>query len=105
MPRAHIGAWVCHLDVDSAHPSGAGARKGWTVRPVKRHVSWVPLTLTSESRHFTPIMPKPHNVTRLFLYDLTIDLTPTPSVIPNITGGKRYPKIQIIPDPESARVA
>ena len=40
-PRVHIDGKVWHLDVGSSHP-GAGVRpKGWAVRPLKRHASWV----------------------------------------------------------------
>ncbi len=40
-PRVHIDAVVRHLDVDSSHPLGEEAKKGWAVRPLKRYVSWV----------------------------------------------------------------
>lgn len=32
---------VCDLDVDSSHPPGESARKGSTVRRLKRYASWV----------------------------------------------------------------
>ena len=32
---------VCHLDVELRYPPGAAARKGWTVRPLRRYTSWV----------------------------------------------------------------
>ena len=40
-PRVHIDDAVRHLDVGSSHPGGGEASKGWAVRPLKRHVSWV----------------------------------------------------------------
>jgi len=32
---------VRHLDVDSSHPGCVAVSKGWSVRPLKRYVSWV----------------------------------------------------------------
>src|SRR4029450_5143289 len=40
-PRVHIDGMVWHLDVGSSHPGGGVAPKGWAVRPLKRHASWV----------------------------------------------------------------
>ena len=40
-PRAHIDGEVWHLDVGSSHPGGGEAPKGWAVRPLKWHASWV----------------------------------------------------------------
>ena len=40
-PRAHIDGEVWHLDVGSSHPGGEDASKGWAVRPLKWHASWV----------------------------------------------------------------
>jgi len=39
--RVHIVRAVCDLDVDSAHPPGAQARKGTAVRSLRSYVSWV----------------------------------------------------------------
>ena len=40
-PRVHIDEEVWHLDVGSSHPGAEGGPKGWSVRPLKRYVSWV----------------------------------------------------------------
>ena len=40
-PRVHIDGEVWHLDVGSSHPGAEVGPKGWTVRPLKRHASWV----------------------------------------------------------------
>ena len=40
-PRAHIDGEVWHLDVGSSHPGVGEDPKGWAVRPLKRHASWV----------------------------------------------------------------
>ena len=40
-PRVHIDAEVWHLDVGSSHPGAGEGPKGWAVRPLKRHASWV----------------------------------------------------------------
>jgi hypothetical protein len=32
---------VWHLDVGSSHPGAGVGPKGWAVRPLKRHSSWV----------------------------------------------------------------
>ena len=40
-PRVHIDGVVWHLDVGSSHPGAEGGPKGWSVRPLKRYVSWV----------------------------------------------------------------
>src|SRR6266702_6118336 len=40
-PRVHIDGRVWHLDVGSAHPGAGVGPKGWAVRPLKRHASWV----------------------------------------------------------------
>ena len=40
-PRVHIDGEVWHLDVGSSHPGAEFGSKGWAVRPLKWHVSWV----------------------------------------------------------------
>ena len=40
-PRVHIDGEVWHLDVGSSHPGAEAGPKGWAVRPLKRHASWV----------------------------------------------------------------
>ena len=40
-PRVHIDGGVWHLDVGSSHPGAEVGPKGWAVRPLKRHASWV----------------------------------------------------------------
>ena len=40
-PRVHIDGRAWHLDVGSSHPGAKAGSKGWTVRPLKRHASWV----------------------------------------------------------------
>lgn len=40
-PRVHIDGEVWHLDVGSSHPGAEACPKGWAVRPLKRHASWV----------------------------------------------------------------
>ena len=40
-PRVHIDGEVWHLDVGSSHPGAGEGPKGWAVRPLKWHVSWV----------------------------------------------------------------
>ena len=40
-PRVHIDGPVWHLDVGSAYPGAGEGPKGWAVRPLKRHASWV----------------------------------------------------------------
>ena len=40
-PIVHIDGGVWHLDVGSSHPGGEVASKGWAVRPLKWHASWV----------------------------------------------------------------
>jgi hypothetical protein len=40
-PRVHIDGKVWHLDVGSSHPGAEAGSKGWSVRPLKRYVSWV----------------------------------------------------------------
>ncbi len=41
LPRVHIDGEVWHLDVGSSHPGAVVCPKGWAVRPLKRHASWV----------------------------------------------------------------
>ena len=41
LPRAHIDGGVWHLDVGSSHPGAGEGPKGWAVRPLKWHASWV----------------------------------------------------------------
>ena len=36
-----IDGVVWHLDVGSSHPGAEAGPKGWSVRPLKRYVSWV----------------------------------------------------------------
>jgi len=36
-----IKVTVWHLDVDPSHPGAEAGPKGWAVRPLKRHASWV----------------------------------------------------------------
>ena len=40
-PRVHIDGEVWHLDVGSSHPGAEVGSKGWAVRPLKWHASWV----------------------------------------------------------------
>ena len=40
-PSVHSDDAVWHLDVGSSHPGAGEGSKGWAVRPLKRHVSWV----------------------------------------------------------------
>ena len=40
-PRVHIDGSVWHLDVGSSHPGAEVGPKGWAVRPLKWHASWV----------------------------------------------------------------
>ena len=40
-PRVHIDGRDWHLDVGSSHPGGEAPSKGWAVRPLKWHASWV----------------------------------------------------------------
>src|SRR5229473_2414408 len=40
-PSAHSDGKVWHLDVGSSHPGAGLGPKGWAVRPLKRHASWV----------------------------------------------------------------
>src|SRR5713101_565579 len=40
-PRVRIDGKVWHLDVGSSHPGAGVGPKGWAVRPLKRHASWV----------------------------------------------------------------
>ena len=40
-PRVHIDGEVWHLDVGSSQPGAVVRPKGWAVRPLKRHASWV----------------------------------------------------------------
>lgn len=41
LPKVLIDGEVWHLDVGSSHPEAVAGLKGWSVRPLKRHVSWV----------------------------------------------------------------
>ena len=41
LPRVHIDGGAWHLDVGSSHPGAGVGPKGWAVRPLKRHASWV----------------------------------------------------------------
>ena len=38
---SHIDGGVWHLDVGSSHPGAGEGPKGWAVRPLKWHASWV----------------------------------------------------------------
>src|SRR6266704_3903623 len=40
-PRVRIDGVVWPLDVGSSHPGAGVGPKGWAVRPLKRHASWV----------------------------------------------------------------
>ena len=40
-PQESIDGEVWHLDVGSSHPGAVVGPKGWAVRPLKRHASWV----------------------------------------------------------------
>ena len=40
-PSAHSDGKVWHLDVGSSHPGAGLGPKGWAVRPLKWHASWV----------------------------------------------------------------
>ena len=51
-PRVHIDGEVWHLDVGSSHPGAGVGPKGWAVRPLKRHVSWV----QNVARQFGPYL-------------------------------------------------
>jgi len=50
-PRVHIDGRVWHLDVGSSHPGAEAGPKGWAVRPLKRHASWVQNVV----RQWTPL--------------------------------------------------
>ncbi|EGS35356.1 hypothetical protein HMPREF9489_1547 [Finegoldia magna SY403409CC001050417] len=52
-PRVHIDGEVWHLDVGSSHPGAGVGSKGWAVRPLKRHASWVQNVV----RQFGPYPP------------------------------------------------
>src|SRR5690554_4423215 len=41
LPSVHSDEAVWHLDVGSSHPGAGEGSKGWAVRPLKRHASWV----------------------------------------------------------------
>ncbi len=53
LPRVHIDGEVWHLDVGSSHPGAGFGPKGWAVRPLKRHASWVQNVV----RQFGPYLP------------------------------------------------
>src|SRR5687767_789236 len=53
-PRVHIDEAVWHLDVGSSHPGAGVGPKGWAVRPLKRHASWVQNVV----RQFGPYLPQ-----------------------------------------------
>ena len=40
-PSVHSDGKDWHLDVGSSHPGAGEGPKGWAVRPLKRHASWV----------------------------------------------------------------
>ena len=40
-PKSPHRREVWHLDVGSSHPGAVVGPKGWAVRPLKRHASWV----------------------------------------------------------------
>ncbi len=40
-PSVHSDGVVWHLDVGSSHPGAGEGPKGWAVRPLKWHASWV----------------------------------------------------------------
>ncbi|CAG8795726.1 12569_t:CDS:2, partial [Racocetra persica] len=45
----HIDGSVWHLDVDSSHPGGEEATKGWAVRPLKRSPSGLPTAISNST--------------------------------------------------------
>ena len=52
LPRVHIDGEVWHLDVGSSHPGAGEGPKGWAVRPLKWHASWV----QNVARQFGPYL-------------------------------------------------
>ena len=52
LPRAHIDGVVWHLDVGSSYPGAEEGPKGWAVRPLKWHASWV----QNVARQFGPYL-------------------------------------------------
>ena len=52
LPRAHIDGVVWHLDVGSSYPGAGEGPKGWAVRPLKWHASWV----QNVARQFGPYL-------------------------------------------------
>ena len=59
-PRVHIDGEVWHLDVGSSHPGAEAGSKGWAVRPLKRHASWVQNVV----RQFGPYPPRAEEICR-----------------------------------------
>ena len=57
-PRVHIDGRAWHLDVGSSHPGAEAGSKGWTVRPLKRHASWVQNVV----RQFGPYPPQAQDI-------------------------------------------
>ena len=51
-PSVHSDGAVWHLDVGSSHPGAVFGPKGWSVRPLKRYVSWV----QNVARQFGPYL-------------------------------------------------
>ena len=54
---------VWHLDVGSSHPGAGEGPKGWAVRPLKWHASWVQNVV----RQFGPYL--------LWAFEVRVDLT------------------------------
>ncbi len=54
LPSVHSDGGVWHLDVGSSHPGAGEGPKGWSVRPLKRHASWVQNVV----RQFGPYPPQ-----------------------------------------------
>ena len=51
-PRVHIDGEVWHLDVGSSHPGAVVGPKGWAVRPLKRHATWVQNVVRQFPNHY-----------------------------------------------------
>ena len=62
-PRVHIDGEVWHLDVGSSHPGAVVRSKGWAVRPLKRHASWVQNVV----RQFGPYPVRARDLNGVFL--------------------------------------
>ena len=51
-PVVLYGRAIAHLDVGSSHPGAGEGPKGWAVRPLKWHASWV----QNVARQFGPYL-------------------------------------------------